>query len=64
MIIELTRFCSPASRVRAILDRGAVLPDDYDGYRAIAEAVPFTRIAGGEHEYNRWGFWRPRRVGA
>lgn len=32
--------------------------DDYDTYRAIAEAAPFTRIVGGEQEYNRWGFRR------
>lgn len=32
--------------------------DDYDTYRAISEAAPFTRIVGGEQEYNRWGFRR------
>lgn len=32
--------------------------DDYDTYRAIAESAPFTRIVGGEQEYNRWGFRR------
>jgi L-rhamnonate dehydratase len=32
--------------------------DDYDTYRAIAQAAPFTRIVGGEQEYNRWGFRR------
>jgi len=32
--------------------------DDYETYRAIAKAAPFTRIVGGEQEYNRWGFRR------
>jgi L-rhamnonate dehydratase len=30
-------------------------PDDYDGYRALAEAVP-TPIAAGEQEATLWGF--------
>jgi L-rhamnonate dehydratase len=32
--------------------------DEYDTYAAIVEAVPWTRIVGGEQEYNRWGFQR------
>jgi len=32
--------------------------DEYETYRAIAEAAPFTRIVGGEQEYTRWGFER------
>ncbi len=32
--------------------------EEYACYRAIAEAHPWTRIVGGEQEYNRWGFRR------
>jgi len=32
-----------------------LLPDDVDGYAEVAAAVE-TPIAGGEHEYTRWGF--------
>lgn len=32
--------------------------DEYATYAAIAAAAPWTRIVGGEQEYNRWGFRR------
>lgn len=32
--------------------------DEYEIYAAMAEAAPWTRIVGGEQEYNRWGFRR------
>lgn len=32
--------------------------DEYETYAAIADAVPWARIVGGEQEYNRWGFRR------
>lgn len=32
--------------------------EEYEVYAAIAEAHPWTRIVGGEQEYNRWGFRR------
>ncbi len=32
--------------------------DEYETYAAIADAHPWTRIVGGEQEYNRWGFRR------
>lgn len=31
-------------------------PDDYDGYAELRRRIGGTRIATGEHEYNRWGF--------
>lgn len=34
-----------------------VMPDDYDGYRAIRESVD-TMVTGGEHEYTTAGFRR------
>lgn len=37
--------------------------DEYEVYGAIAEAAPWTRIVGGEQEYNRWGFRRLVEVG-
>jgi L-rhamnonate dehydratase len=33
-----------------------VLPDDYEGYRRIRDAVS-TPISGGEHEFTRWGYF-------
>jgi L-rhamnonate dehydratase len=36
-----------------------LLADDAQGYRALRQSVGGrTRIVGGEHEYNRWGFAR------
>jgi L-rhamnonate dehydratase len=32
--------------------------EEYETYAAIADAHPWTRIVGGEQEYNRWGFRR------
>lgn len=37
--------------------------DEYETYAAIQAAVPWTRIVGGEQEYNRWGFQRLMDVG-
>ncbi len=37
--------------------------DEYETYGAIADAHPWTRIVGGEQEYNRWGFRRLMEVG-
>lgn len=34
----------------------ALLPDNYDGYRALKSAAPWVRWAAGEHEYTCWGF--------
>lgn len=33
-----------------------VLPDDYKGYAAIRKAVHPIQVAGGEHEFTKWGF--------
>ena len=32
--------------------------EEYETYAALAEAAPWTRVVGGEQEYNRWGFRR------
>jgi L-alanine-DL-glutamate epimerase-like enolase superfamily enzyme len=32
--------------------------EEYETYAALAEFAPWTRIVGGEQEYNRWGFRR------
>lgn len=32
--------------------------DEYETYAALSAAAPWTRIVGGEQEYNRWGFRR------
>jgi L-rhamnonate dehydratase len=32
--------------------------EEYETYARIAESAPWTRVVGGEQEYNRWGFRR------
>jgi L-rhamnonate dehydratase len=33
-----------------------LIPEDIEGHRAVREAVTWTALAGGEHEYTRWPF--------
>ena len=39
------------------------LADEYEAYGTISDSAPWTRIVGGEQEYNRWGFRRLMEVG-
>ena len=50
--IQLVRAIEP---IRPFLGGRALHPEDYDGYRRVADAVD-TRIACGEQESTEWGF--------
>jgi len=51
--IELTRAVKPYD---VLWLEEPVPPDQLEGYRRIKDAVPDMLIAGGEHEYTRFGF--------